>query len=415
MSTDRENHFLSGKRICVVGSGIAGSMFVSSLYHSWGEYLPAPKITVLEQQSRDTLLQPNPYIHTLRGGSPNDGLVAVQRLGLLDAVCARSAPNSGVIRVWSDHWKRLATIDPSPYGSLSSAARRIARHDLLRILLERAEASAASWKWKCTVTGVERFEGGKMRVTFHDEASKMTLSQDFDILIAADGINSSVLACLRPSAAELSYAGATQTGGISRLPNGVPNPVHEDYGLQMSSGDGVCCIYTPFDKETIGWAFSQKGPERAPKIGSVTDLEFESFKKEVLRAGSMFQEPFKTIVQATDRDTAFIRPAKERWVFRHSTQSTGNIVFIGDANHAINSFVQLGADLALNDGWNLATQLCRGLSFEAAVLAYDDLSYPHVVHDMEFSHERIRFGHSTGALWTLYKHGMAIQRVFKKS
>jgi 2-polyprenyl-6-methoxyphenol hydroxylase-like FAD-dependent oxidoreductase len=123
----------------------------------------------------------------------------------------------------------------------------------------------------------------------------------------------------------------------------------------------------------------------------------------------MFREPFKTIVEATDPATAFIRPAKEKHAFKHDASLAG-VVFIGDANHILNAYELVGANLALKDDWDLAEQLSRNATVKAAATAYDKTSVPRCEKVMKFSHERIRFGHSTGALWLMYKHGMAAQR-----
>ncbi|KAK9426889.1 hypothetical protein V1505DRAFT_120153 [Lipomyces doorenjongii] len=228
-----------------------------------------------------------------------------------------------------------------------------------------------------------------------------------------DGANSRIRASFRPHDLKWEYAGATQIGGISYLPNGLPHPVHENYGLQMSSGEGVCCIYTPFDKETIGWALSPVEPEREAKTGPFTAEDLAALKREALKTGSMFSEPFRTVVQATDPATALIRPAKEKQPFLHDSRLRG-VVFIGDANHVLSPYEFVGANLALKDGWDLAEQNCRNVSMEAAVAAYDKLSVRHVEHTIKHSHEQIGFGHSTGFKWKVYKYGMAAQRAMAK-
>lgn len=289
---------------------------------------------------------------------------------------------------------------------------RITRQDLKRILLETAEQANATWLWACTCTAAERLSNGQIRVTNSNAEAGSTLTQDCDLLIAANGANSRIRASFRPYGMKLEYAGATQIGGISRLPNGL-HPVHEDYGLQMSSGEGVCCIYTPFDKDTIGWALSRVEPEREAKTGPFTPEEIAVLKREALKTGSMFNEPFRTIVDATDPATAFIRPAKEKHAFQHESRLRG-VVFIGDANHVLSPYEFVGANLALKDGWDLAEQVCRNNSLEAVVGAYDKLSVPRAELTIKHRHERIGFGHSAGFKWKMYKHGMAAQRALAK-
>jgi 2-polyprenyl-6-methoxyphenol hydroxylase-like FAD-dependent oxidoreductase len=212
---------------------------------------------------------------------------------------------------------------------------------------------------------------------------------------------------------KLEYTGATQIGGISHLPgDGLPAPIHEDYGLQMSSGEGVCCIYTPFDDNTIGWALSTMGPERKAKT-EFTAEESVALKNEALKTATMFQAPFRSVVEATDPATAFVRPVMEKQAFQHDARTRG-VVFIGDANHVLSPYEFVGANLALNDGWDLAEQICKNASIGAAVAAYDKLSIARFEKPFKFSHERVRFGHSTGMLWKMYKYGMAAQRAMAK-
>ncbi|KAF2656779.1 FAD/NAD(P)-binding domain-containing protein [Lophiostoma macrostomum CBS 122681] len=408
----KPGQFLVAKRIVVVGGGLAGLAFVAALHQLWTPSSPQLEITIVERDYPESDTQEDLHL-SLHGGSQDEGLLAIQKLGLLDKIREHSALNSGAIRVWSDNWKQLASIDPKPYGTLPAAAMRIKHHDLKRILLGRVKDSNATWRWASTCTAAERLSSGAIRVTISDTTTQTTSTQDCDLLIAADGANSKIRASFIPHGTELEYAGANQIGGISRLPGGLPHPVHEDYGLQMSSGEGVCCIYTPFDNETIGWALSVKGPERGTKLKKFTPAEFADLKSEALRTGSMFGEPFKTIVEATDPTTAFIRPAKERRPSPHDPKLL-DVVFIGDAGHVTNCFEYVGADCALKDAWDLAEQLCRNISMEAAIAAYDKVSIPRVNHAIDWSHERIRFGHSTGLMWKVYKHGMAVQRAMAR-
>ena len=127
----------------------------------------------------------------------------------------------------------------------------------------------------------------------------------------------------------------------------------------------------------------------------------------------MFQEPFRTVVEATIPSTAFIRPAKEKPAFQHDARLYG-VMFIGDANHILSPFELVGANLALKDGWDLAEQIYHNVSLGAAAASYDTLSIPRFQHAFNFSHERVNFGHCTGSKWTFYKYGMAAQRALKK-
>ncbi|KAJ5378239.1 uncharacterized protein N7496_005648 [Penicillium cataractarum] len=412
--TAQQGQFLAGKRIIVAGGGFAGLAFVLALDQLWQSLtLDRPEVLLYEENGRDESIQKDAYTLCINGASQDDGLVAIQQLGLLDEVREHSTLNGGDIRVWSDNWKWLSSINPTVYGNLPAATMRITRQNLKRILVERVEQTQTVLKWGSACTSAERLSNGQIRVSISEDVGSATSSTlDCDLLVAADGANSRIRACFRPNDMTTQYAGATQIGGISYLPDGLPKPIDQDFSLQMSSGEGVCCIYHPFDSNTIDWALSTVGPEREAKTNFTPD-EFNQLKQEALKTASMFQEPFKSVVEATIPGTAFIRPAKEKPAFQHDARLHG-VMFIGDANHILSPFELLGANLALKDGWDLAEQICRNVSLDAAAASYDRLSIPRFQHDFNFSHERIGFGHCTGSKWMFYKYGMAAQRALKK-
>ncbi|KAJ5675117.1 uncharacterized protein N7477_005051 [Penicillium maclennaniae] len=115
--------FLAGKRIIVTGGSFAVLSFVIALGQLWNSSLERPEVTVRAGRPRD------------------DGLVAIQQLGLLDEVRKHAILNGGDIRVWADNWKWLSSINPTAYGNLPAATMRITREDLKRILVEKAETA----------------------------------------------------------------------------------------------------------------------------------------------------------------------------------------------------------------------------------------------------------------------------------
>ncbi|KAH8900619.1 putative monooxygenase [Thozetella sp. PMI_491] len=410
------NHYLSDKKVIIAGCGIAGSTFVSALHQLWPASSKAPEITVFDRGARGASLQHYPEILTLHGGSSDEGMDVLRRLRRLENIKADSNLASGYFNVWDEKWKFLSDIHPQPHGDLPSSALRIRRADLMKHLVDKAErVPTARFGWQCTCVAAERLANGQICVTVQEtvRGGIVTATHECDLLIIADGVDGRLGASLRPHEAKMEYAGATQIGGISRLPQGLPLPIQtvDTGGLQMSNGNNTCCIYTPLDEHTLHWALSKKGPEREEKQGPFSEEEFAALKAEALDTGSMFAEPFRSIVEATDPATAFILPARDREPFAHQTSQPG-VVFLGDANHVMSLYLLKGADMALKDGWDLAEQICRSNSMDAAIAAYDKMSIPRVEEPLEFSRYRIKFGHSTGALWKTFKYGMYGQRAF---
>lgn len=226
-----------------------------------------------------------------------------------------------------------------------------------------------------------------------------------DLLIAADGAHSKVRASLRPDD-QLTYAGAIQIGGSARFPGGIPPPLAENWGI-IFSGQGVCCFFSPVDKETVVWALSRlkEKPRVVPK--EQTEEQFRSLMEEALGLGHMFAEPFPMVVRQTDAAMSLCLPARDKKPFRHGETPSG-IVFIGDSNHAVSPFAGNGANLALKDGWDLAEQLCASDTLRAAIEPYDRISYPRAWQTLKTSHQRIGMGHCTGIRYLLVRTYFAI-------
>lgn len=78
--------------------------------------------------------------------------------------------------------------------------------------------------------------------------------------------------------------------------------------------------------------------------------------------GKDITEPFKTIVDATDPSTTLVLNAMDKPPSPHDLKAGPVFFTLGDANYAVSSFVGNGANLVLNDGWDLAEQLSsRGI------------------------------------------------------
>jgi 2-polyprenyl-6-methoxyphenol hydroxylase-like FAD-dependent oxidoreductase len=101
--------------------------------------------------------------------------------------------------------------------------------------------------------------------------------------------------------------------------------------------------------------------------------------------------------------------AMDKASFAHTPSDIGllypNVIFIGDANHAVSPFAGNGANLALCDGWDLAEQLTKASSLEEGLRAYDSLAVARSRRVLRQSHISIRAAHSTGwesTLWILF-------------
>lgn len=397
------NHFLEGRKIIVVGGGIAGTTFVAALQKLWDPRINPPQLTVLDSNPRDAA---NSYSISLHGDSANGGLVTLQQLGLLEETLKHSVfgLRSGRFKMWDANWSELISTEPRPWGNLPTGNIRIQRRDLQQILRGCAEKGDAQFHWGVECTAVNRLEDGRIRVFAKDDSGR-TSAYECDLLVVADGADSKIRSALRPKDG-LQYAGAVQMGGKARFPNGLPHPVDDNWGL-MLSGQGVCCYFAAVDDETVVWALSQQKAEPGSRKNLASPDQFLTLKEEVLRLGHMFAEPFRTIVESTSPSTTFVTPAMDKQPFRHDARELDGIVFIGDANHAVSAFAGNGANMALKDGWDLAENLCGGFSLREAVAAYDRLGFSRAAKALKTSHQRIDFGHCTSVKDSLFRAGLA--------
>jgi 2-polyprenyl-6-methoxyphenol hydroxylase-like FAD-dependent oxidoreductase len=241
----------------------------------------------------------------------------------------------------------------------------------------------------------ERLSNGRMLVKLSGRhLPENESAAECDLLIVADGASSKIRASLRPEDI-LQYAGVMQKGGMAIFPNGIPKPVDKNWGMLLSSGKGVACFLSPLDETSLAWGMSYRAPtiEEPLKISSIEDAQ--SVIEDCRKLGKDFSDPFQSILDATNPKDVSRLAARDKQPFNHDL-SLGPVLFIGDSNHAVSPFSGYGASLALKDGWNLSSQLCRSNSLEEAVKAYDAISVPRASKVLKESHQRIDMGHATG-------------------
>lgn len=273
---------------------------------------------------------------------------------------------------------------------------RIARRELRRVLIDAVPSTDIHWSSYCT--GAVQLGNGRVQVQLSNGEV-----DECDLLVAADGANSKVRASFRPDD-KLSFAGAVCITGDARFPNGIPEPVDQDWGLILGAG-GTGLFASPIDEHSAVWSLSYLAPEPRETIPRpIPQEQAQLLLNEALHRGTTFTEPFKTLVQATDLSTLTIFNAMDKQPFQHagSGQEWKPVVFIGDSNHAMSPFAGNGANMALMDGWDLAEQLCKPVTLPVALAAYDSLSMPRSKSAIQMSHWSISLAHAQGWRLTLY-------------
>ncbi|RTE70933.1 hypothetical protein BHE90_014661 [Fusarium euwallaceae] len=390
-------HFLENKSVVVAGAGMAGLAFAISLKTRWGNSQPL-RLTVFDRDSRNGDPNRQGYSLSINGVDKDGGLVALQKIGLLNRVIEAATPGttSMSFKMWDSNWSELISISAKPYGDLPVGGLRIARADLREILIQEAEALGIDINWESQCLSTTSSPEGGIEITVSSNGGSSTVQHKCDILVAADGAHSKIRASVRPDDV-LRYAGATQIGGLAVFPDEIPKPLSEAWGI-LISGHGNSCFAAPIKDKTVVWALSKAEEMPAQPAGG----DGRALLEEARKLGKEIGEPFSSLLKATDPSTAFVIPAKDKQPFNHQGVLPG-VIFIGDSNHAVSPFAGNGANTAMQDGCDLAELLLSSDSLESAVAAYDSVSVPRAEKTLKSSHWRISIANLEGIKFSLFR------------
>lgn len=405
-------HFLSGKTVFIAGAGLSGTAFAASLCKLWKANIPPPRIVIFERDGRDCHDKRGGYSLSLVGHDMSGGLIPLKRLGLLNQVLDASISGRdgcGAFKIWSPDWSDLGRFQRKPAGDIPTSSIRISRNRLRHILRSAATADQATIQWDSQCISAKRLASGRVIVGVLRGDSGTVEQLECDFLIAADGAHSKLRSHLRPNDV-LQYTGAVMRGGVASFDEQIPCQIGRNWGFVLSR-TGVSCFVSPVGERSVLWAVGHF-EEQTPPLDKDSDNKVQQLIKQSLRLTSYIHEPMHTIISRTDPETVMQINANDKTPFRHDQIVDISVVFIGDSNHALSPFAGYGANLGLNDAWDLAEQLVKHDSLEAAVGAYDDISVPRAAKVLCGARKRLKAGHSTGVLYYIFVFVLALHRLF---
>ncbi|WP_316358231.1 NAD(P)/FAD-dependent oxidoreductase [Devosia sp.] len=351
----------SSSTIAVCGGGIGG--LATALVLKQAGFTPVVFERHLPQQLRDEGL-----FLTL---APN-GCNALRSLGLLEQVSAVGLPTHG-LAIFNEAGRRLALVDYAEqadrYGAGSITLRRGA---LVGVLLDAALAADITVHHGATITDIGQDARG---VTISVNGEK----HHFALALACDGLRSTVRRLVFPDLPQPLYTGLIGTGGFTDAPS-----VAETKGLMnMVFGQRGFFGYIKQADGPVYWFNSYPAPES--ETGPVADGVAFARRLERMHAG----DPLDTtaILAATMRVDRhypiYDMPELPRW-------STGRILLMGDAAHAVAPHSGQGASLAIEDGIVLAACLSATPDHAAAFARFESLRRDRV-------QKAIRIGRAVGS------------------
>lgn len=324
----------------VVGAGIGGLGVAVGLRRAgW-------RVSVLEQADRfepvgaGIALMPN-------------ALRALDELGLGAEFRALTPVRaSGGLRTSSGRW--LARWDATAMQQLLGAPMvNLHRAELHRML--RAPLPPDSVRTGVAVTGVTRREGGRLGVV----CAPATDIDDADLVVAADGIDSTLRAQHWPETPAPDYSGLTTWRGVAPAP---PRAVH----VGQSWGRGAEFGIVPLADGRIYWFGAVVAP---PGM-------FHADERVAVRARfGDWHPPIPELIDTSDtvahHDIGHLPQLPAPF-------ARGRVVLLGDAAHAMTPHLGQGGCQALEDAVVLAAALARTAALDAALADYDRQRRPRV-------------------------------------
>jgi FAD-dependent urate hydroxylase len=317
--------------ILVVGGGVAGLTAAAALHqHGFTTEL-------VERQQTWHALGAGFLVH------PN-GMRMLISLGLAAGVMAAGA----VVRRWRFCDEKGAVLSETDLEALWGDAGPcvgIERTKLQRALLPGV--ANVRCRLGTAVTSLMQ-DGHRVSVAFSDGSTG-----DYDLVVGADGIKSTVRTLTRTTAAP-SDLGAMNWRSIAPIrPGGLT-------ALQLHLGDRCVFGLVPMGAgRTYGFAYILQPRFHDPLEGRLERLR---------NRFATFGRPVQEYLESLERDDQVICSAME-WMESDKWHS-GHVILVGDAAHASSPMMGQGGCMAMEDACTLADEVCAAATVESALTSY---------------------------------------------
>lgn len=328
-------------KIAIIGGGIAGLTAAIAFARRGSD------VSVYERASAFTEVGAGLQI------TPN-ALYVFEALGIADDLRAIGIRANAVVLRDFRVGKEVTTLDLGTYAE-DQEYNFVHRADLIAFLVQACRNLNVDLHLNEEISDVSCREG-----TFRD-ASGAVISAD--LVIGAEGIHSSMRAILNgPSTPVFRKQVAWRTL--------VPNVFDHPNCAQIHMGPGRHIVTYPIrEGQLVNMVAVQERREWAEE-GWMHEDDPDNLRCVFLDFGG----PVRRLLDAVEDVRLwglFGHPVAEKWF-------SGRTVLMGDAAHPTLPFLAQGANMAIEDAWVLAEQVCKSDQLDAGLRRYQELRRPRV-------------------------------------
>lgn len=384
---------ISGKKVVIVGAGIAGLSCALALQKKALENgIKPPTVILLERDASPESKDRQNYTISLR--SEVGGYQALEELEILEELKGSASITRGFYVATHDSksWSRALFIDST---AKETKGIRAPRFKVWKTLLDKALSfENVSIRWSTVASNTFLLDPSDGSVVDHKDLAHVnrvkdvecklrvelqdgSTIEDADVVVVADGCRSHIRDTIFGDAEKANFLNTVGIIGEAKFDlknEKVPDIIKEAFGLLVSKG---CSVFTAHEEhDTFGWAisFNASAPRHASDIlvVGIDETIGAALRREALEVGKDIPQPFETLVRHSLPDKMRLISFFDK--FPHRSILNGRIIFIGDSTHPVSPYGGSGANMAIVDGLSLARSLCSPsfTSLASAVQVFDD-------------------------------------------
>jgi 2-polyprenyl-6-methoxyphenol hydroxylase-like FAD-dependent oxidoreductase len=356
-------------RVVICGAGIGGLTLATRLAQR------GRRVVVFEARSEAAATSEGVFL-TL---APN-GMNGLKAIGCFEIVKAAGIDTTG-IEICNASGKRLGLAMQVDYErEFGAPSVTIGRGRLAELLVAQARAVGVDVRFDARVSEVAS-SSDKVRLRLDNDDS-----YDAEILVAADGLRSSVREMTFPEYPVPHFTGLIGTGGITEA------AIPDTYGvMRMTFGNNAFFGYLKEAGKPVYW-FNSYAAGKA-EDGKVTDPA--EYAGRILAMHVEDPHPNATILDNVKRlersYPIYDMPALPSW-------HKGRVVLLGDAAHAVGPHAGQGASMAIEDALVLAACLEAEPDNAAAFQRYETLRRARVSNVVKLTQRNSSQKRSNGRL-----------------